>query len=507
VLTIRFDRLGVQPGDLVLDAGAGFGRHAFELARRGANVVALDYAADEVIATRNVFGAMLEGGEIAADRYVGVLRGDATRLPFADDSFDRVITSEVLEHIQADVDAIAELVRILRPGGEKGDLFTVVEQQGVGLGQPQQARLRDRHGAERARHELAAGPADDDLLLDDPGVRCGLGERAVGALQVGLRQLPGGAVEHGETADPPVAAGGGADGEHLDVAPVDEARADVDERTEHLGDVALALPGLEQRFGAGAGQQGTDRGGAEGGDEGTHRGRGQGRTDRPAAAAEPRLGAAAVQRAQHGDHDQRRREPGGRHRDPQPVRAQRGGEHEQHTPGDDGLGAAVRAERERVGEHRHEPDAEGGRQQERTLARHRCDGGGELAPHQPEVDLHEVEGVAAREHRREGAAVEEQREQLEHHEQQHGHREPAGNPRDAQQDADRVHADGHDEQRVEERPVGEDPAHRRRGDDAEQGDRRAGDHVVDVARTRASDTPVGRGRGGAGCAAAHAGSR
>ena len=117
MLTIRFDRLGVQPGDLVLDAGAGFGRHAFELARRGANVVALDYAADEVIATRNVFGAMLEGGEIAADRYVGVLRGDATRLPFADGAFDRVITSEVLEHIQADVDAIAELVRILRPGG------------------------------------------------------------------------------------------------------------------------------------------------------------------------------------------------------------------------------------------------------------------------------------------------------------------------------------------------------------------------------------------------------
>ncbi|MFN8021860.1 MAG: class I SAM-dependent methyltransferase [Acidimicrobiales bacterium] len=117
MLTIRFDRLGVQPGDLVLDAGAGFGRHAFELARRGANVVALDYAADEVIATRNVFGAMLEGGEIEAERYVGVLRGDATRLPFADGSFDRVITSEVLEHIQADVDAIAELVRVLRPGG------------------------------------------------------------------------------------------------------------------------------------------------------------------------------------------------------------------------------------------------------------------------------------------------------------------------------------------------------------------------------------------------------
>ncbi|MBI4884463.1 MAG: class I SAM-dependent methyltransferase [Actinobacteria bacterium] len=117
MLTIRFDRLGVQAGDLILDAGAGFGRHAFELARRGANVVALDYMAEEVVAARGVFGAMVEAGEIEAQRYVGVLQGDATKLPFDDEAFDRVITSEVLEHIQDDVTALSELSRVLRPGG------------------------------------------------------------------------------------------------------------------------------------------------------------------------------------------------------------------------------------------------------------------------------------------------------------------------------------------------------------------------------------------------------
>ncbi len=117
MLTVRFQRLGLVPGDLVLDAGAGFGRHAFEVARQGGRIVALDYADDEVRATRATFGAMIESEEIKSDSFVGALRGDATRLPFPDGLFDRVITSEVLEHIQNDVAAIGELARVLRDGG------------------------------------------------------------------------------------------------------------------------------------------------------------------------------------------------------------------------------------------------------------------------------------------------------------------------------------------------------------------------------------------------------
>jgi SAM-dependent methyltransferase len=117
MLTIKFDRLHLRPGQLVLDVGAGFGRHAFEVARRGAQIVALDYGEPEVISTRSTIAAMVQAGEITADRFAGALRGDATRLPFTDHTFDVVITSEVLEHIQDDVTAIAEMYRVLRPGG------------------------------------------------------------------------------------------------------------------------------------------------------------------------------------------------------------------------------------------------------------------------------------------------------------------------------------------------------------------------------------------------------
>ena len=117
MLTVDFDRLELQPGDRVLDMGCGAGRHAFEMFRRGADVVAFDQDGDELAAVLDLFGAMREAGEVPLGADADIKQGDALSLPFADEEFDRVVASEVLEHIPDDTDAIAELVRVLRPGG------------------------------------------------------------------------------------------------------------------------------------------------------------------------------------------------------------------------------------------------------------------------------------------------------------------------------------------------------------------------------------------------------
>lgn len=117
MLTVDFDRLGLRPGDRILDMGAGAGRHAFEAYRRGGDVVAFDMDADELAKVREWFGAMKEAGEVPEGAEADVKEGDALALPFADGEFDRIIAAEVLEHIHEDVAAIRELIRVLRPGG------------------------------------------------------------------------------------------------------------------------------------------------------------------------------------------------------------------------------------------------------------------------------------------------------------------------------------------------------------------------------------------------------
>lgn len=117
MLTVDFDRFPVGPGHRVLDLGCGAGRHAFAVARRGADVVALDRDPAEIDSVAALLAAMREAGEVPIGTRTLALRGDAYRLPFPDATFDRVIAAEVLEHLPEDTRAMAELARVLRPGG------------------------------------------------------------------------------------------------------------------------------------------------------------------------------------------------------------------------------------------------------------------------------------------------------------------------------------------------------------------------------------------------------
>ncbi|MGB8388857.1 class I SAM-dependent methyltransferase [Mycobacterium sp.] len=117
MLTVDFDRLGIGPSSKVIDVGCGAGRHAFEAYRRGADIVAFDRDASELRSVETILRAMAEAGEAPAAASAKVVIGDALNLPYADETFDCVIASEVLEHIPEDDVAIAELVRVLKVGG------------------------------------------------------------------------------------------------------------------------------------------------------------------------------------------------------------------------------------------------------------------------------------------------------------------------------------------------------------------------------------------------------
>jgi SAM-dependent methyltransferase len=117
MLTVDFRKFPIGPGDRVLDLGCGGGRHAFEVYRRGAHVVAADLDRKELAPVRGMFAAMSAEGEARPPAAAAAVSADATNLPFPDGAFDRVIAAEILEHVPEDWRAMTEIVRVLRPGG------------------------------------------------------------------------------------------------------------------------------------------------------------------------------------------------------------------------------------------------------------------------------------------------------------------------------------------------------------------------------------------------------
>jgi len=87
----------------VLEVGCGRGEFAERLAGAGIGVVAVDQSARMV--------------ELTRARGVDARLGDVQALPFADGEFDAAVANFVLYHVRDIHRALAELARVLRPGG------------------------------------------------------------------------------------------------------------------------------------------------------------------------------------------------------------------------------------------------------------------------------------------------------------------------------------------------------------------------------------------------------
>ncbi len=106
---LLFELAGPVAGKRLLDVGCGDAALASEFARRGAVVTGLDADPAMVAAARRRI-------ELASTQ-MQLIQGRAEKLPFSDGTFDRVLAVTVLCFVCDAGRAVAEMARVLRPGG------------------------------------------------------------------------------------------------------------------------------------------------------------------------------------------------------------------------------------------------------------------------------------------------------------------------------------------------------------------------------------------------------
>jgi ubiquinone/menaquinone biosynthesis C-methylase UbiE len=103
-----FEALAPFEGKSVLEIACGTGRFTVMLAERGADIVGLDVSAPMLLAGRQ------KARRAAVDDHLEFLRGDASRLPFPDDSFDSVFAARFFHLADAPEEFLSEMARVSR---------------------------------------------------------------------------------------------------------------------------------------------------------------------------------------------------------------------------------------------------------------------------------------------------------------------------------------------------------------------------------------------------------
>lgn len=115
--TVNYQIFKLSENDVVLDLGCGEGRHVISTYAEGKSVVSIgiDLSLKDLRTTQERFADFSAIHD--SNKHFGLSVASALQLPFADQVFDKIICSEVLEHIPDYQQAIAEIHRVLKPHG------------------------------------------------------------------------------------------------------------------------------------------------------------------------------------------------------------------------------------------------------------------------------------------------------------------------------------------------------------------------------------------------------
>lgn len=114
--TVNYKQFGLKAGDRVLDLGCGEGRHVISFyVEKNVHAFGVDLCHADLKTSAEKFSDFAETDN--AEKAFSLAQCNGMQLPFADASFDKVICSEVLEHIPDYEAVLDEIERVLRPGG------------------------------------------------------------------------------------------------------------------------------------------------------------------------------------------------------------------------------------------------------------------------------------------------------------------------------------------------------------------------------------------------------